>query len=356
MDFTKKLALAGLVILGLYTLKTQNLFEFKIEKPKIQQEESVKQQRKDRPSAAGREENLTKQPESSQQDVPALQENNGASSEDAGPEETIIEDPQPLRSFMETSWDEEILETNIEGGLSIKNATSYDVDASAILSQGPAVRLPAEGPQILIIHTHGSEAYTQAGLDHYEANDDHRTEDKEFNIIRIGDELTSIFEQAGLRVIHDREIYDYPSYTGSYNRSGAAVEAYLQQYPNIAVVLDVHRDALGANGVVYKTMAEEEGVCASQVMLLSGSDDSGLNHPHWRDNLALALYLQNAVSAKHPSLMRPVSLVRERYNQQLTRGSLIIEVGSSGNTLQEALAAIRLFGEAAAQALKELAE
>ncbi len=354
MDFTKKLALAGLVILGLYTLKTQNLFEFEIEKPKIQQE-SVKQQQTCS-DAAETEEGAAEQTEVFTQDGSAMQEADAVSAEDAGPEETVIQDPQPLRSFMETSWDEKILETNIEGGLSIKNATSYDVDAAALLSQGPAVRLPKEGPQILIIHTHGSEAYTQAGLDHYEANDDHRTEDKEFNIIRIGDELTSIFEQAGLRVIHDREIYDYPSYTGSYNRSGAAVEAYLQQYPDIAVVLDVHRDALGANGVVYKTMAEEEGVCASQVMLLSGSDDSGLNHPHWRDNLALALYLQNAVSAKHPSLMRPVSLVRERYNQQLTRGSLIIEVGSSGNTLQEALAAIRLFGEAAAQALTELSE
>ena len=348
MEFTRKLALAGLVILGLYALKTQGLFDVKREEP-IVQEEAVMEEEETAPPSPVIE-------ESEETIAEQVEEQAETSAEDAGPEETIIEDPQPLRSFMETSWEEEILETNIKGGLSIKNATSYDVDAAALLSQGPSVRLPAEGPQILIIHTHGSEAYTQAGLDHYEANDNHRTEDKEFNIIRIGDELTSIFEEAGLRVIHDREIYDYPSYTGSYNRSGAAVESYLQQYPDIAIVLDVHRDALGANGVVYKTMAEEEGVCASQVMLLSGSDNSGLDHPYWQDNLSLALYLQNAVTARHPSLMRPVSLVKERYNQQLTRGSLIIEVGSSGNTLQEALAAIRLFGEAAAPALLELAE
>ena len=344
MEFTRKLALAGLVILSLYALKIQGLFDVEREEPKVREEAVMEENETAPPSPVIEESKET------------IAEQVETSAEDAGPEETVIEDPQPMRSFMETSWEEEILETNIKGGLSIKNATSYDVDAAALLSQGPSVRLPAEGPQILIIHTHGSEAYTQAGLDHYEANDNHRTEDKEFNIIRIGDELTSIFEEAGLRVIHDREIYDYPSYTGSYNRSGAAVESYLHQYPDIAIVLDVHRDALGANGVVYKTMAEEEGVCASQVMLLSGSDNSGLYHPYWQDNLSLALYLQNAVTARHPSLMRPVSLVKERYNQQLTRGSLIIEVGSSGNTLQEALAAIRLFGETAAPALLELAE
>ena len=122
------------------------------------------------------------------------------------------------------------------------------------------------------------------------------------------------------------------------------------------MVLDLHRDALGADGVVYKTMAEEEGTVASQIMLLSGSDESGLSHPDWRENLTLALYLQERVSMRHPTLMRPVSLVPQRYNQHLTHGSLIIEVGSSGNTLQEALAAIRLFGEAAAPALAELAE
>jgi stage II sporulation protein P len=172
--------------------------------------------------------------------------------------------------------------------------------------------------------------------------------------VRIGDELTELLQQAGLNVIHDRGIYDYPSYTGSYTRSGQAVEQYLEAYPSISIVIDMHRDALGTDDVVYKTMAEEDGVCASQLMLLVGSDESGLEHPNWRQNLSLALYLQNAVNLKHPTLMRPVSLVRQRYNQHLSTGSMILEVGSSGNTLQEALAAIRLFADAAAPALAEL--
>ena len=288
------------------------------------------------------------------------QETGAVSTPELAPEPMALSMPEesyaPLPRPDETESREQVQETTISGGLSIKNETSYSVDMAAVLEGGPQVRLAAGEPQILLIHTHSSEAYTPAGLDRYEASDTNRTEDTEYNIVRVGDELTALLQQAGLNVIHDREIYDYPSYTGSYERSGAAVQSYLEQYPGIAVVIDMHRDALGANGVVYKTMAEESGVCASQVMLLVGTDDSGLYHPNWRSNLSLALYLQNAVSAVHPTLMRPVSLVQQRYNQHLTGGSLILEVGSSGNTLQEALAAIRLFAGAAAPALLALTE
>ena len=271
------------------------------------------------------------------------------------PEMELPEQAEALPE-QEAAENGEILETTIQGGLSVNNATGYWVDVTDILSAGPGLTLPQGDAQILIIHTHSSEAYTQAGLDRYEPSDTNRTENTEFNIVRIGDELTEIFQQAGLNVIHDRGIYDYPSYTGSYTRSGQAIEQYLQSYPGIRMVIDIHRDALGTDDVVYKTMAEEDGVCASQVMLLVGTDESGLEHPNWRQNLAVALYLQNAVNAKHPTLMRPIALVQQRYNQHLSPGSLILEVGSNGNTLREALAAIRLFGQAAAPALAELVE
>lgn len=266
----------------------------------------------------------------------------------------LPEEGRGAESFTAAERDENVLETTIEGGMRIKNETGYYVDAAELLAGGPGIRLDAEGPQILIIHTHSSEAYTQAGLDRYVPSDTNRTEDTQFNIVRIGDELSGILTEHGLNVIHDRGIYDYPSYTGSYSRSAAAIEQYLESYPTIQIVLDIHRDALGSDGVVYKTMAEEDGSCASQIMLLCGSDDSGLQHPDWQNNLALALYMQNAVVKQNPTLMRPVSLVRERYNQHLSPGSLIVEVGSSGNTLQEALAAIRLFGKAVGPELYEL--
>lgn len=247
-----------------------------------------------------------------------------------------------------------IVPTTISGGLVIKNSSDYTVNAEELLSQGCPITLEAGVPQILIIHTHSSEAYSPAGLDKYEDLGTNRTLDSNYNVIRIGNELTEIFQSYGLNVIHDTGVYDYPSYTGSYNRSCEAIEKYLAENPSIQIVIDLHRDALCSDEITYKTQADEDGVCASQIMILVGSDASGLEHPDWQQNLRLALYLQNAVCSKYPTLMRPVQLVSYRYNQHLTHGSMILEVGSNGNTLQEALAAIRLFGNTAGPALAEL--
>ena len=247
-----------------------------------------------------------------------------------------------------------IVPTTISGGLVIKNSSDYTVNAEELLSQGCPITLEAGVPQILIIHTHSSEAYSPAGLDKYEDLGTNRTLDTNYNVIRIGNELTEIFQSYGLNVIHDTGVYDYPSYTGSYNRSCEAIEKYLAENPSIQIVIDLHRDALSSDEITYKTQADEDGVCASQIMILVGSDASGLEHPDWQQNLRLALYLQNAVYSKYPSLMRPVQLVSYRYNQHLTHGSMILEVGSNGNTLQEALAAIRLFGNTAGPSLAEL--
>ena len=249
-----------------------------------------------------------------------------------------------------------IIPTTISGGLSIKNTSGYDIDIDSVLSAGCPIRLESGKPQILIIHTHSSEAYSPAGLDKYDDLGTNRTLDQNLNVIRIGTELTKLFEDCGLNVIHDTQVFDYPSYTGSYNRSCEAVEKYLADYPSIKIVIDLHRDALCSDTVTYKTTATELGVCASQIMLFVGSDASGLEHPNWRQNLSLALYLQNAVCQSYPSLMRPITLTKYRYNQPLSPGSMILEVGSNGNTLQEALAAIRLFGKTAGPAIAALVE
>ena len=262
----------------------------------------------------------------------------------------------PVPAPTEGTSSAEIIPTTISGGLVIKNSTSYELDVSELLAQGCPVRLSADEPQILIIHTHSSEAYSPAGLDRYKDTGDSRTQDNNYNVIRVGAELQSSLEDYGLRVIHDCGVYDYPSYAGSYGRTEEAVRSYLEKYPSISVVIDLHRDAIGTNDVIYKTVAAETGVCASQLMLVMGSDEYGLEHPEWLKNLRFALCIQNAVLEKYPTLMRPVTLVPYRYNEQLTTGSVILEVGSNGNTLQEALAAVRLFAKAAGPALAGLVE
>ena len=132
------------------------------------------------------------------------------------------------------------------------------------------------------------------------------------------------------------------------------MEAALAANPTLRVVIDLHRDALSDDQVVYKTLAELPDLACAQVMLLVGTNGSGLDHPDWEGHLRLAAYLQNAVNTDHPTLMRPITLVKERYNQHLAPGSILIEVGSSGNTLQEALRASELFGQSAGRALAAL--
>lgn len=260
----------------------------------------------------------------------------------------------PKRKQIEKSHKPVVLPTTIEGGLVVTNDTSYDVDLGVLLEKGPSIKLKKDGAQVLIIHTHGSEAYTPEGEDSYAASDSYRTEDTRYNMIRVGDELAACLESYGISVIHDRNIYDYPSYTGSYSRSGDAVARHLKENPEIQVVLDIHRDAIGSGDTVYKTLAEGKGESCSQVMMLVGTGENGLYHPNYLENLKFALYLQKAVVDKYPTLARPIAMKKERYNQQLTAGSLIVEVGSSGNTLQEALRAIRLFADATGPALAKL--
>ena len=144
-------------------------------------------------------------------------------------------------------------------GVYLYNRTNYDLDES-VLTQGSVDVDLGEGPQILIVHTHGSEAYAQTDGDTYEPSDPYRTTDCTHNVVRVGEEMATVFRAHGFGVVHDPTLYDYPSYTGAYDRSGAAVEQWLSKYPTIKIVLDVHRDALvGNDGQVYKMVAQEAG-------------------------------------------------------------------------------------------------
>ncbi|MBQ4369696.1 MAG: stage II sporulation protein P, partial [Oscillospiraceae bacterium] len=195
--------------------------------------------------------------------------------------------------------------------IEIVNSTSFEPDIAALLERTPRLT----GKRILIIHTHSSESYTPEADGLYEESDYFRTQEREYSVIRVGDELSAAFAELGLEVIHDRSIYDYPSYTGSYSRTMEAVSAYLEKYPDIGVVIDLHRDALSfPDGTPYAT--GKDG-CA-QVMLVIGTGESGLYHPDWEENLCLAVHLQRAMLERCDGLCRPIALSRSRYNQHLS--------------------------------------
>ena len=207
--------------------------------------------------------------------------------------------------------------------------------------------LTGDAPQILILHSHGSEAYTPVSGTDIVWSGDSRTTDFRYSVVRVGDEMASVFQEAGITVLHDRTLYDYPNYTGSYDRSLAAINSYLSQYPSIRFILDVHRDYIAdSKGRPYKVISEIEGVGkAAQLTLVMGSDGSGATHPRWMENLKLAVAVQEQVLSEYPTLMRPLLLRKSRYNQHATTGSMLIEVGAAGNAPEEAVLAARLFAE-----------
>lgn len=252
------------------------------------------------------------------------------------------------RTLVPTSTDGYI----VSGDVYITNTSDNTFDAS--LFDGTfAARLPEEeGPQILIVHTHGSEAYTMPPGEEYEASGECRTTDCNYNTVRVGDELAATLEEAGLSVLHDTTLHDYPQYSGAYDRSLASINSYLEQYPTISFVLDIHRDAISdGEGNMYKVVSNVAGLNAAQMTFVIGTDGGGLEHPNWRENLKLAAAVQQNLLDDYPSLMRPITVRNSRYNQHVTTGSLLVEMGAAGNSLDEALLSARLLGQALAETI-----
>jgi stage II sporulation protein P len=155
-------------------------------------------------------------------------------------------------------------------------------------------------------------------------------------------------EELGLTVLHDRNIYDYPTYRGSYGRSLRAIEAAVREHSSIQIVIDIHRDSISTrDGAIFKTVCETKYGKTAQMMLVVGSNGTGLPHDGWRDNLAFAAQLQSRILETYPTAMRPIHLRKERFNQHATTGSLILEVGTAANSLTEALRAVHVFCDTA---------
>ena len=237
--------------------------------------------------------------------------------------------------------------------LYVANRAKKQADVAALTKRELDLSL-SDGPQILILHSHGSEAYTPQGeQDTYSPSDPYRTTDCDHNVVRVGEEMARVFREAGFSVVHDTNLYDYPAYNGAYDRSLEATQRWLTQFPSLKIILDVHRDALGDEETIYKVISEEKQGNAAQVMLVVGTDNGGF-HPLWEENLSFALHLQQQMLGDYDSLARPIVLRSSRFNQQLSVGSVLVEVGTHGNALDEALLGARLFAQSAVEVLAPL--
>ena len=238
-------------------------------------------------------------------------------------------------------------------GIAVTNRSGTTVDIAAALSKPLSLQWQdTTEPQVLILHTHTTEGYMTYEADYYNAADRHRTDDHTRNVCAVGEALRLTLAAYGITAIHDTTIHDNPVYTGAYNRSAEVGKKYLEKYPSIQIVVDLHRDSVEEKGVMIRPTAMVEGKKAAQMMFVTGvvSTDA-LPHPHWQQNLALTAHWQAALDKVCPDLMRPLNATASRYNQHLDPGWVLVEVGAEGNTVEEAVYSAQILGRTLAELL-----
>lgn len=255
------------------------------------------------------------------------------------PPETLPEETQPVQAVFAQSD---------VGLVAVNSVCGYDADLQTLMQNPLNWELKSEEPTVLIIHSHATESYQKT--EDYTESSRYRTLDAGYNVISVGDYLAELLEAQGIGVIHDRTLHDYPSYSASYNHARDSIAAILQENPTVQLVLDIHRDAVDDGGEQMRFAVRDGEESVAQLMLVVGTDAGGLDHPDWPQNMSLAVKLHAQLEKNTPGICRPISFRSQRFNQDLSPGGLIVEVGATGNTRQEAL----LGAERLARAIADL--
>ena len=244
-----------------------------------------------------------------------------------------VQDPIPVdTSNAETKF------TNTYSTVKLKNESKYQLTEEIL---APDLEIKNK-ENILIFHTHTCESYTSTNANNYQMDGTYRTTDLNFNIARVGTELENRLKEKGFNVIHNTMLHDYPAYSGSYNRSLETVQNILNKNKDYEIVIDVHRDAVGNNNS-YAPTVKIGDTYAAQLLFVIGTDGGGLSHPNWRNNLKFAIKVQEKANEMYPGLFKPIIVRNSRYNQNLAGEAVILEVGATGNTLEQALISMEYF-------------
>jgi stage II sporulation protein P len=235
----------------------------------------------------------------------------------------------------------------------VKNKTGLDFDFEGLLKKPLTFKTEKDSsqPQVLIYHTHTTEAYLDESVDYFYESYYSRTQNTGFNVTAVGDKIAETLEKNGIKTIHDTTVHD-STYNGAYDRSARTVYAEMEDHSSIRVVLDIHRDALGTEERKVKPVFEYGGRQAAQIMVLSGCDYYGeRGFDNWKNNLSFALKIQNTAEQLYPGMTRPMSFDFFAYNEYICDGSLLIEIGSDANSIEEAELSGELLGNVLAKVL-----
>ena len=276
-----------------------------------------------------------KMPKTEESNIQDSQINNEANLENPQVVETTVSPQVEISKIAET---QEVSDRNFNpasntyyGTTKIDNQSDYTLTEEMLV---PDVEITNK-KDVLIYHTHTCESYTPCETYNYTMTGNYRTTDSNYNVVRVGTELSTFLTAKGFNVVHDGTYHDYPSYSGSYARSLETASRLLEG-EDTEIVIDLHRDAIG-NGDTYGPTIMVNGQSVAQLMFVIGTDGGGLEHPNWVENLKIAIKIQETANQMYPGLFRPIIVRNSRYNQHLAKGASIIEVGATANTLGECL-------------------
>lgn len=239
----------------------------------------------------------------------------------------------------------------------LKNSTDLTIDLKSLLAASLPYKIEKNStPQVLIVHTHTTESFMKEDRDYYTDADLSRTLDESYNMVRLGEIVASRLNGAGINTLHDTTTHDYPEYNGSYDRAAKTIKSYLKKYPSIKIVIDMHRDAIAGDGSdKVKPVTEINGKKAAQVMLVMGSQSGSVTtFPNWQENLKLAVRLQQQMEIMYPTLARSISLMSRLYNENLTTGSILLEIGTEANSIDEVTYSAELVSDVLVKVLNTL--
>jgi len=288
-----------------------------------------------------------------EKELPIQEQNGGALNENIIPD--VEQEVQAVGEMSGSSFADGVkylpityLDLSADSLFTLSNETSFSPDVKALSEQTPGALQNidvSDGPLVLIVHTHGEECYTE-NVGMYPENEATRSSDTTKNVVRVGKEIADTLENFGVGTIHCTKMHDSESFINAYSSSASSVKQYLKDNPSIKIVVDVHRDAIiRDDGESVAALTEIAGEEYAQLMFVVGTNELGHNHPDWQDNLSLALRLQKSLDNTYPTLCRNMNLRNVPFNQQLSSGYLLLEVGTSANTLEQALRSARAFGE-----------
>ncbi len=268
-------------------------------------------------------------------------------------------DTQKVKKIASTNKDEKTYPIseqhlgNENSKIDVANSTPYEMDTQSLISQ----KLPFEikdtrQVQVLIVHTHSCESYMDSDDGYYSESFYPRTTDNDRNVTAVGKVIADTLKENSIGVVHCDTRHDYPSYDGAYSRSYDSITQYLEKYDEIKVVLDVHRDSMTADDMTkIKPTFTYKGKKAAQVMIMTGYSEDG-SFPTWKENLSFALKLYDECESLYEGMMRPLNFGEFTYNMNVNSGSLLLEVGTDANTLDEALRTGKMLGNALSRVLQ----